>query len=561
MSTRKMTTVSAALLSVSSLCFAQSMTIHRFTGDDVGDEFGAALNVAGDVDRDGFVDVLVGAPRDDDQGTSSGSVSLLSGKTGGLLFKWTGHSADDRFGYAVAGAGDVDGDGWLDVIVGAPFDDTIPGHYGVARVFSGQTGAVIWTLTGIGIPSSFGYAVDAAGDVDQDGRADLLIAAPFESSPAYQGGVVRVISGATGAALLSFHGDATLDQFGAAAANAGDVNNDGRDDFIVGAPAADGPMGVNTGLVRVFSGADGAVLHSWMGTLTDWNVGVSVDGVGDVNGDGYGDVVVGDLAGNSFGPEFGHARVYSGLDGSVLLSFHGTGGGDFFGYRVAGAGDANGDGTPDVLVGAFGDDDHGSASGSAWLFSGADGSVLFSTYGETSGSCFGNALASGDVNGDGFSDVLVGAATPYLNNTHAGTVRAYSGSCFGGLTLVGSGVAGSGGFVPELVAEGCPAGTFGLTLRVQNGLGGAYGLLLFSAAPAMTPAFGGTVYVGSPLQTVSIHLGPTFNQPGEGKVALPFVVPDLPALTGASIHLQALLGDPGASAGVSMTNGLHILFG
>ncbi|MHC4381102.1 MAG: integrin alpha, partial [Planctomycetota bacterium] len=261
--------------------------------------------------------------------------------------KWQfdGQAEWDALGHSVAGAGDVDGDGVDDVIVGASSAD--PGGLigaGSAYVYSGATGLLIWQFDGQQAGDWFGFSVAGAGDIDSDGFDDVIIGA-YLASP---GGVVfagsaYVYSGATGALIWQFDGQATSDRFGIAVSGAGDVNSDGVDDLIVGANETD-PGGRNS-------------------------------------------------AGSAF--------VYSGADGSLILQFDGQAAIDFLGSAVSGAGDVNGDGFADVLVGAYSADPAGvSNAGSAYLHSGADGSLIWQFDGQTNNGRLGTALSSaGDLDG------------------------------------------------------------------------------------------------------------------------------------------------------------------
>jgi hypothetical protein len=350
---------------------AQGQVTHApnfpFSGDSAGDQFGISVSGAGDVNGDGFDDLIVGARLDDNNGVDSGSARVFSGATGAILYTFNGDSAGDEFGFSVSGAGDVDGDGFDDFVVGAWLDDNNGPDSGSARVFSGATGAVLYTFNGDSAVDQFGVSVSGAGDVDGDGFDDLIVGARFDDNNGGDSGSARVFSGATGAILYTFNGDSAGDEFGYSVSGAGDVDGDGVDDLIVGA-FADDNNGPRSGSARVFSGATGAILYTFNGDSAVDQFGVSVSGAGDVNNDGFDDLIVGALTDDNNGFNSGSARVFSGATGAILYTFNGDSAGDQFGISASGAGDVNNDGFDDLIVGAFLDDNNGTDSGSARVF-------------------------------------------------------------------------------------------------------------------------------------------------------------------------------------------------
>ncbi|MGH8575567.1 MAG: FG-GAP-like repeat-containing protein [Gammaproteobacteria bacterium] len=328
--------------------------------------------------------------------------------------------ADARFAEAVAGIGDVNGDGVTDLLVGAP-QQFLAGNInqGRAFVFSGADRSLLLTLNhpapqqGLAL---FGSAVAGIGDVNGDGRADLLVGAPSQTvGGRADQGQAYVLSGADGRLLLTLNNPIAQAEtaFGAAVAGAGDVNGDGLPDLLVGAPEQNVGGSFNRGQAFVFSGADGRVLLT-LDLLESFRrnsgFGSAVAAAGDVNGDGAPDLLVG----QTFEVD-GGVLVFSGADGSVLRTLDRPPGveGVSFGEAVAGIGDVNGDGVPDLAVGApFTGVGGAFRQGRAFVFSGADASLLRTldlpipdSFAE-----LGNALsAAGDVNGDGVPDLLVGA--------------------------------------------------------------------------------------------------------------------------------------------------------
>ena len=395
--------------------------LHRFLGDSPQDRFGHAVRGAGDVDGDGFADVIVGAPRDDNAGFASGSATVYSGATGAVIHTINGDSIADWFGFAVSGTGDVNGDGFDDFIVGAIGDDNNALNSGSARVYSGADGTVLYTMNGIAENDSFGGAVGGAGDVDGDGLADFVVGASSQSTTGLQSGSVHVYSGASGATLHSFHGSTHGALLGHSVRGAGDVDGDGFDDIIAGAPYDSTSAGPQTGSARVFSGRTGAVLHIFNGAARGDVFGGTVDGAGDLNGDGFADLIVGSPFNDQNGLQSGVVQVYSGIDGSPLYTLRGKRSAAAFGVSVSGAGDVNGDGYSDFVVGQHHSRNHGTSSGSAYLYSGFDGTVLYVYNGESAGDEFGVSVSgAGDINGDGFDDLIVGAHKNAAGGTEAG---------------------------------------------------------------------------------------------------------------------------------------------
>jgi hypothetical protein len=388
--------------------------------------FALAVSGVADVDGDGAPDVLIGASNEDvGANANQGRAFVMSGASGLLLHILDDPTPQlgAIFGHAMSGLGDVDGDGVADLLIGAPQQNVGANRsQGQVFVFSGASGLLLRSLDDPTpqADASFGSAVAGMGDVDGDGVADLLIGAGQQNVGANRSqGQVFVFSGASGLLLRTLddptpQGNAN---FGSAVSEV-DVNGDGVADLFIGAPGQDVGANVNQGQAFVFSGASGLLLH----TLDDpspqanANFGFPVSGVGDVNSDGVADLLIGasrqDVGANA---DQGRAFVFSGATGVLLRTLDDPTPqlGANFGSAVSGLGDVNGDGVPDLLIGASGQDVGANASqGRAFVMSGATGLPLVTLDDPTpqAQAAFGSAVSGlGDVNGDGVADLLIGA--------------------------------------------------------------------------------------------------------------------------------------------------------
>ena len=402
----------AGLLAENSLATLQPM--QAFTGA-ANENFGYSVSGAGDVNNDGYADFIVGGNSADYSATAIGRAYVYSGQTGGLLYTFTAEEPGDYFGRAVSGAGDVNNDGFADVLVGARWNSSGGFQAGKVYIYSGQSGALLYSLAGA--PGErLGRIVSGGGDVNNDGFDDFAVGAPNGSGV----GMVYVYSGRTGGQLFSFSGEPVGDWFGTSVALAGDVNNDGFVDLIIGAAQSGG-----AGRAYLHSGQNGALLYSFDGEAQGDFFGFAVSGAGDVDNDGYADVIIGAKWNDAGGLDAGRAYCYSGQTGSLIHTFAGESFDFRLGQSVAGAGDVNADGFDDVLVGAIGSNINGSFSGQATLFSGIDGTQLRTFHGEAAGDNFGFSVSSlGDFDNDGFTDVIIGAINNETGGIHAG--RAYT---------------------------------------------------------------------------------------------------------------------------------------
>ncbi len=441
-----------------------------------GDRFGAALALLGDLDGDGFVEIAVGADGDDGGGVDRGAVWILELSASGLV-RSTHRIGDglgglgaaladgDGFGGATEGLGDVDGDGVGDLAVGARFRDGGGPDRGAVWILLMRTDGTVRSELEIGEAAGgftgmlddsdhFGAGVAAIGDLDGDGRSELAVGAPGDDDGGAERGAVWILSlDDAASAVLSHHkisetggawGVGHLrdgDRFGGAVEALGDVDEDGRAELGVGA-TGDDDGGPDRGAQWVlFLGRDGTTrwkvklgetAGALRATLEDGEaLGSSAAGLGAADADRAMRMAVGARMADSSSADTGSIRILTvgayptlkavqrisatagGFDGSLDP-------GDMFGRSMAALGDIDGDGFQDVAMGAGEDDDGGLNRGAVYLLSLDSAGMVVEErkISDTSGGFpgtmedegwFGHCLAPlGDVDGDGVLDLAVG---------------------------------------------------------------------------------------------------------------------------------------------------------
>ena len=475
-------------------------------GIAANDSLGRSVAGAGDIDGDGFADIISGAAIANSFGEvyvvhgkaaafgATVSASTLNGTDG---FALLGVSGGDQAGASVDGIGDINGDGFGDLIIGAPIAESVGTNRGETYVVFGTStafGATVdlstldgtngFRLNGIADTDLSGRAVGGAGDINGDGLEDIIIGADYADPSGVLSGEAYIVFGSTATFAASFDlssldgtngltvtGVTANDLLGKAVSGAGDVNDDGYGDFLVAAPTAD-PNGTDSGAVAVVFGAatsassitasslDGTNGFVINGVAAGDRLGTSVADAGDINGDGFADIIVGAHLSDTNGTDAGAAYIVFGkasgfsaildlstLDGANGLTINGIAAGDYAGRAVAGAGDVNGDGFDDVLIGAPKASPNGTDSGEVYIIFGAAsglGSVFeLSNLDGINGLTLAGIAAddftgvsvegAGDVNGDGFDDMIIGAYRADVGGiTQAGVSHTVFGQDFRG---------------------------------------------------------------------------------------------------------------------------------
>jgi hypothetical protein len=327
--------------------------------------------------------------------------------------------------------GDLDGDGYDDIVFSS--DEPVSGmtDAGGVYAYSGLDGHLLWRVQGTEVDASLGTTgLACTGDLSGDGVPDVLA---YEGGNSYPAGAVLVLSGKDGSLIRVFPGEQTGDSFGASVDSLGDIDHDGVSDLVAGAVGFNGNAGVNCGKIYVLSGSSGGLIYSYEGESPGEFFGEMVINAGDIDGDGVSDFATGVRAADPLGNQSaGSVFVYSGASGQLLYRFDGEHRDDELGVFLCRVPDTDNDARGELLVGAWGDDTTGTNAGAAFLFSGANGTVIRTHYGNQPQQQLPRQLGMiSDVDGDGTADYFLGDVDIPLLQTYAAVFSGATGNQIG----------------------------------------------------------------------------------------------------------------------------------
>jgi hypothetical protein len=486
-------------------------------GGQQGGGWGSSVATAGDVNGDGYSDIVVAAFAYDNGQADEGKAWVYHGTLHGLtnIPVWSTETNQLAAGiWTAMSAGDVNGDGYSDVLIGSPnYDDNGLTDAGRADLFLGSLSGLgpspHFTTTGGQAGAYYGYSAGSAGDVNGDGYGDYIIGAPYwDNGQNSEGQASLYQGGPSGLSLVSWQiesnqADAAL---GFSVGTAGDVNGDGFSDVLVSLPAYDHPQS-NEGVIWVYHGSSNGLVQNPARVLeldqAQAVLGTQAATAGDVNGDGYSDVIV---AANSYSngqqSEGGAFVWHGGPSGLGALPAWRVESDQTLAQlsRVATAGDVNGDGYSDVLVGAPSYDNPENNEGVVWLYYGSPAGLVNSPWvvqGDQPSAVFGLSIGTaGDVNGDGFSDAIVGAPDYDFTSTNEGMVWVFLGNKGDGLDRTRQQLR-TGSMTPIDLLGKSDAQSFRLRALCRTPAGRGRVRLQIEAKPLGTP-FDGTDLVTTP---------------------------------------------------------------
>ena len=535
--------------------------VRLYISKRVGDYYGTSIDTLRDLDNDKVPDLIVGA-----DWSSDPRADIISGKTGKLIRSHKGNSSRGQFGGTVCMIGDLDKDGYDDYAIG----DIELGQSGYVEVFSGKSGTLLRRWKGPARYDNYGESIAPVGDIDKDGYPDVLVGASQVSHTPSMPGFVHLISGKTSKILRTIRGKTAGDLFGRACANAGDVNKDGTTDFVIGAE-----QDTRVGYAQVISGKTGLVLYTFTGNTNHsgrWtDHGHAVLGAGDINQDGHADIAVSAAA----EADVGTVRIYSGKDGTVLRLLRGTPSkaslpGPYFGSALLRLADLDGDSVPELAIGqSWTTANVGSyLDGRVTVFSGKSGKPLGDFLGEGRLDRFGDALATADIDGDGKPELIVGAPGRNTTRNPPRNSRVYAISLepTATSTTFGRGC-GSSAVPPTLHVLRPPSLGETVLVEARDFVPNQAGLMVLGASNrtwngAKLPLDLGLMNMTGCSLLVSFDMSIGLASYADGRASFAAQIPRTTTIVGVTAFAQCWMLDPRANAtGISTSDGVRLTIG
>jgi hypothetical protein len=380
--------------------------VYTLTGNHDSEYFGTSVAALDDIDGDGAPDFAASAAETFNDPEAKGYVKVFSGKTGEVLRTWRGERQAQWFGDSICSIQDRNGDGKREVVICDARDK--------AFIYSPMSGELLTTIDTVRGLGSISRNVMAIEDIDDDGYEEILVG----QSGHFPNSRVALYSGKDGRMLWDRLGDFENSLLGFSIAGIGDVDGDGKGDVAAGQPQGwTDPWHPKTGKVYILGGADGREIRALELPIEYAYFGSSLASLGDLDGDGYVELAIG-AVGHSEGrrTNIGWIGIYSTRTFEVIREFEGIDRtidmfhGDQLGISASTAGDADGDGTPDILITAVraGGDLGPAGRGRVDLRSGRTGKLLTSFEDRQEGGIFGSVLSPlGDLDGDGMSEFII----------------------------------------------------------------------------------------------------------------------------------------------------------
>ncbi|MFO0983556.1 MAG: integrin alpha [Planctomycetota bacterium] len=494
---------------------APAQAIYLAPQGSASSEFGSCLCVAWDVTGDGVPELLIGAPGADPNGlANAGSVFLISPRTGQLLGEIDGTLVGEALGTSIAMLGDVNGESIPDFVIGSPYANQGGFQAGRVTLFSGGTFTAIRTHDGNQLGEVLGCKVAGPGDLDGDSVPDYLVAASGYSSGGHSSrGAVVAFSGATGSELFRVEGDSDFDALGTALVAVPDLNGDGTDEFLAGAPGFDDGPSIGAGLVRMYSGANGSQMAERRGEQSGDNFGATIVLDADRTGDGKGEYLVGaPPADRNSLSNVGVVYLLTAYGLSILTAIEGSEANAYLGTSLCELGDIDGDGVADF---ALGEPDVSNGTGALQVYSGLLRTLAYRLEASASGDAFAFAVTDlGDVDRDGYVDYAIGA--PF----HGGGQVEIRRGLVPALTITGTGQIGT-------------IMSIHITSEVNQDF-----LIIYDLNGGPVDSQFGTFLIGF---TPYWGRSPKLYTDGFGHWQYDYSIPNDPALIGITFYMQALV--------------------